>query len=111
MRERGISPDRTASHDGVVSVGLLLRRAGDYKQIRPRPDGLDRSIGDGSPARSPRHGEIVRDDHAVEAKVATQHVYGILGEARGTPGVDGRIHEMPDHDHGHPGVDGGPEWR
>src|SRR5215207_538013 len=98
-------------HDGIISVGLLLRRAGDYKQIRPRPDGLHRSIGDGSSARSPSHGEIVRDDHAVEAKIATQHVYGLPGEARGKPGVYGRVHEMTDHYHGHPGVDGGRERR
>src|SRR5918993_5479466 len=98
-------------HDGIIRVGLLLRRAGDYKQVRPRPDGLDRGIGDGSSARSTRHGEIVRDYHAVEAKIATQHVYGLPGEARGKPRVYSRIHEMPDHDHGHPGVDGGREWR
>src|SRR5215203_614117 len=98
-------------HDGIIRVGLLLRRAGDYEQISPRPDGLKGSIGDGSFARSPRHGEIVRDDHAVEAKIATQLVYGIPGKTRGTPWVYGRVHEMPDHYHGHPGVDGGREWR
>src|SRR5215212_12110707 len=68
-------------HDGIVRVGLRLRRAGDYEQISPRPDGLDGSIGDGSFARGPRHGKIVRDYHAVETKIATQLVYGIPGKA------------------------------
>src|SRR5829696_56752 len=79
-------------HDGIIRVGLLLRRAGDYEQVSPRPGGLDGSIGHGSFARGPRHGEIVRDDHAVEAKIVTQLIYGIPGKARGTPGVYGRVH-------------------
>src|SRR5215212_1548433 len=98
-------------HNGIIRVGLLLRRTGDYEQVSPRPDGLDGSIGHGSFARGPRHGEIVRDDHAVEAKIVTQLIYGIPRKTCGTLGVYGRVHEMPDHYHGHPGVDGGREWR
>src|SRR5215210_2666334 len=97
--------------DGVVGVGLLLRGTGNDEQVRPRLDRTHRGIGDHSPARSPRHREIVRDDHAVEAEVVTQHAYCILREARGALGVDGRVYQMPDHDHGYPGVDGGLERR
>src|ERR671913_15218 len=62
-------PHLDGLHYGVVSIGLLLRRTGDEEQISPRLDGFDSGTGDGSPARSPRHREIVGDDHAVEAEI------------------------------------------
>src|SRR5215204_3198900 len=96
-------------HHGIVRVGLLLRRTGDYEEISPRPDRLDRGPGRTPSARRPRHREVVGDDHPIEAEVLTQHAYGLLREARRMPRVDGRVDEVPDHHHRHPRLDGCPE--
>src|SRR5215208_1684498 len=98
-------------HHGIVSGGLLLRWTGDYEQIGPRLHSLDRSLGRSSSALRPRHRQVIGNDHTVEAEIPAQHAYCLSGEACRIMGVDGRVEEVPDHYHGHPGLDGGLEWR
>src|SRR5215213_7422137 len=73
----GNLPRLDGPHDGVVGLRLLLR-AQNHEKVGPRSDSVDRSIGDGSSTLSPRHREIVGDDHAVEAEIAAQRAYGIF---------------------------------
>src|SRR5215211_1167147 len=58
---------------GIIGVGLLLRRAGDYEQVGPRPDGPEGGLGHRAFAPGPGHRQIVGDDDAIEAEILTQH--------------------------------------
>src|SRR5215210_8031686 len=104
-------PRLDGRHHGIVSVGLLPRRTGDYEQISPRLDGLDSGLGHSSSTPGPGHRQIIGYDHPSEAEIATQHAYGILGEACRVVGIDDRVDEVPDHYHGHARIDSGLEGR
>src|SRR5215210_1204050 len=104
-------PRLDGGHHGIVSLGLLLRRARDYEEISARPDSLDRGLGRSSPALRPCHRQVVGHDHPLEAEIPTQQAYGISGEACRIMGVDGRVDEVSDHYHRHPSIDGGIERR
>src|SRR5215204_4268602 len=84
-------PRLDGRHQGIVCIGLLPRWTGDYEEVSPRLDRLDRSPGRRPSARRPCHRQVVGDYYSVETEIPAQLAYGLLREARRMLGVDGRV--------------------
>src|ERR671917_393407 len=74
------SPKTLVTSSRVTSAIHFLLPSTRTHHSPPPLDGFDSGIGDSPPPRGARHGEIVGDDHAVEAEIAAQHAYGVLRE-------------------------------
>jgi hypothetical protein len=62
-------PRLDGGQHGIISVGLLLRRTGDYEQISPGPESLECSLGRTISALRTGHRQVDGDDHPVETDI------------------------------------------